>query len=67
MLEFSSKYKIRYPLYVAGITGARLLQAFGDQAGGLPFSVLIAPDGQIKRTYPGRLNMGEVMRDLASI
>ncbi|MFI4940393.1 MAG: TlpA family protein disulfide reductase [Burkholderiales bacterium] len=67
MLEFSVKYKISYPLYVAGIAGAGLLQAFGDQAGGLPFSVLVAPDGQIKRTYQGRLNMNEVLRDIASI
>jgi thiol-disulfide isomerase/thioredoxin len=66
MLEFSSKYKISYPLYVAGTSDSALLREFGDQAGGLPYSVLIAPNGQIKKTYLGRLKMDEVKRDLAS-
>jgi thiol-disulfide isomerase/thioredoxin len=67
MLEFSSKYKVSYPLYVGGEAGSGLLQKFGDQAGGLPFSVLITPNGQIKKTYLGRLKMDEVTRDLASL
>ncbi len=67
MLDFSSKYKISYPLYVAGMGGSTLLRELGDQAGGLPFSILIAPDGQIKKTYLGRLKMDEVQRDIATL
>jgi peroxiredoxin len=63
--EFSSKYKISYPLYVAGMGGSELSRQFGNQAGGLPFTVLIAPDGQVKKTYLGRLNLQELRRDLA--
>jgi len=65
--EFSTKYKISYPLYVADTTGSELLRKLGDAAGGLPFSVLIAPNGQIKKTYLGRLKMSEVKQDIASI
>jgi len=65
--EFSAKYKISYPLYVAGATGTDLLRRFGDQAGGLPFSVLITPNGQIKKTYLGKLKMDEVRRDMAAL
>lgn len=66
MQEFSSKFKISYPLYVAGVSGSSLLREFGDQAGGLPFSVLIAPNGQVRTTYLGRLKIDDVKRDLAS-
>lgn len=63
--EFSSKYRISYPLYVAGIDGTDLSRAFGNQAGGLPFTVLIGRDGRVKKTYLGRLKMQELRADLA--
>ena len=64
--EFSSKFKISYPLYVAGIGGTELSHQFGNQAGGLPFTVLIGPDGQVKKTYLGRLKINELRRDVAA-
>lgn len=65
--EFNTKYKISYPLYVAGVGGSELLRKLGDSAGGLPFSILIGPDGQIKKTYLGSLKMDQVKHDLASL
>jgi thiol-disulfide isomerase/thioredoxin len=65
--EFNTKYKISYPLYVAGVGGSELLRKLGDPAGGLPFSILIGPDGQIKKTYLGSLKMDQVKHDLASL
>lgn len=67
ILEFTAKYKISYPLYVAGISGTELSTKFGNQAAGLPFTVLIAPDGTIKKTYLGRLKLEELRKDLAAI
>ena len=67
MQTFSSKYKISYPLYVGGVTGTDLLRKLGDHAGGLPFSVLITPNGQIKKVYLGRLKIDEVKHDLAAL
>lgn len=64
--EFAGKYKIAYPLYVAGMSGTNLTRQFGNTAGGLPFTVLIGADGQVKKTYLGRLNMAELRRDLAA-
>jgi thiol-disulfide isomerase/thioredoxin len=63
--EFSAKFKISYPLYVADVTGSDLLRKFGDQAGGLPFSLLITPDGHVKKTYLGRLDIAQVKRDIS--
>ena len=62
--EFSEKHKVDYPLYVAGISGAELARQFGNQAGGLPFTVLIDATGQIKKTYIGRLKMEELQQGL---
>jgi thiol-disulfide isomerase/thioredoxin len=64
--QFSSKYKISYPLYVAGMDGAGLSHEFGNTLGGLPFSVLIGPDGAIKKTYLGRLKLDPLRQDLAA-
>jgi thiol-disulfide isomerase/thioredoxin len=65
--EFSSKYAIGYPLYVAGMDGSELSRQFGNDAGALPFTVLIGRDGQVKKTYLGRLKMEELRADLASL
>jgi thiol-disulfide isomerase/thioredoxin len=65
--EFSSKYKISYPLYVSGMNGTELSRQFGNQAGGLPFTVLIDADGRIRKTYLGRLKLDELRKDLSSL
>jgi peroxiredoxin len=62
--EFSSKHKIAYPLYVAETEGVEFARKFGNQAGGLPFTVLIEPTGEVKRSYLGRLKLEELKRDL---
>jgi thiol-disulfide isomerase/thioredoxin len=65
--EFSKKYKIGYPLYVAGLTGTELARRFGNQAGGLPFTVLIDSNGIVKKTYTGRLDMAMLRKDLVNL
>ena len=65
--EFASKYKITYPLIVAGMGGAKLTRAFGNQAGGLPYTVIIGRKGEIHKTYIGQLDMNELRRDLTAL
>ena len=62
--EFSVKHNISYPLYITGVNGTELARELGNQAGGLPYTVLVAPNGEIKKTYLGKLNMTELRRDL---
>lgn len=62
---FSTKFKLTYPLYIAEKNGAELSRQFGNQAGGLPFTVLLGKDGLVKKTYLGRLKMEELRKDLA--
>ena len=63
--EFASKMVITYPIFVAGMSGTELASTMGNQIGGLPFTVLIGEDGQIKKTYSGRLRFAALRKDLA--
>ncbi len=65
--RFAEKMHIYYPLYVAGTGATDLLRQFGNQAGGLPFTVLVGLDGNLKKVYLGRLNFDELRHDLASL
>lgn len=62
--EFTAKYKISYPIYLAGMSGIDLARQMGNQQGGLPFTILFGADGQVKKTYIGRLDMKAVRKDL---
>lgn len=65
--EFATKLKITYPLYVAGMSGTELARQFGNNAGGLPYTVLIGADGQVKKTYLGKLKFEELKADLDAL
>lgn len=62
--EFAEKHKITYPIYVGDTQGLEFARKFGNQAGGLPFTVLIDSNGQIKKTYLGRLKLDELKHDM---
>ena len=64
---FSTKYKISYPIFVAGMGGTDLALQFGNKVGGLPFTVLIGADGQVLKTYQGRLSFDVLRADLRDL
>jgi thiol-disulfide isomerase/thioredoxin len=65
--EFATKLKISYPLYVAGLSGTEMARDFGNKQGGLPYTVLIGADGQVRKTYMGKLKFEELKADLAKL
>jgi thiol-disulfide isomerase/thioredoxin len=65
--QFADKFKISYPLYVAGMAGTDLSRKLGNDAGGLPYTVLIGADGQVRKTYLGRLKFDQLKADLAAM
>lgn len=65
--QFAEKHHISYPLLLGGLEGTELSRQFGNESGGLPFTVLIAPDGSVRKTYMGRLNLEKVRADLRSL
>lgn len=65
--QFSAKYNISYPLYIAGMGSVELSRRLGNQAGGLPYTLLIGPDGQVRKSFLGRLHMPSLRQELAAI
>lgn len=63
--QFAQKHNITYPLYIAGTNGTMLLRQFGNQANGLPFTVLINKNGEIKQVYLGSIPFDKLRKDLA--
>ncbi|HEX7935903.1 MAG TPA: TlpA disulfide reductase family protein [Paraburkholderia sp.] len=54
--SFLQKVKVAYPVYVTGFGGADLARAFGNTAGGLPFTVVIDANGNIRSTKLGQID-----------
>ena len=67
MREFAAKHNIKYPLLVGGMGGTDIARDFGNANGGLPFTVLIGADGQVRKTYLGKLKFDELKADLATL
>lgn len=65
--EFTQKVKVAYPVYVAGMSGTELSRQFGNNQGGLPFTVLIGADGTVKKTYLARLKFDALKADLEAL
>lgn len=65
--EFAGKHKITYPLYVAGVEGTSLARRFGNESGGLPFTVVVDRTGRIHKAYLGRLKMDQLRQDLKAL
>jgi thiol-disulfide isomerase/thioredoxin len=67
MTEFAQKYKITYPLYVAGMSGTQLSTDLGNAAGGLPFTVILNKSGAVVKTYRGKLDMDQLRKDILAV
>lgn len=58
--RFQERLAINYPLLVGDADVVMAMDAFGDQFGAFPFSVLIAPDGRILDRVSGDLSREEI-------
>ncbi|PRC91343.1 TlpA family protein disulfide reductase [Solimicrobium silvestre] len=67
MAEFAKKYKITYPLFVAGMSGTQLATDLGNRSGGLPFTVILDKSGAVVKTYRGRLDMTQLRQDILAV
>ncbi|RDK04750.1 redoxin [Paraburkholderia lacunae] len=64
---FLQKVKVAYPIYVTGFGGADLARAFGNTAGGLPFTVVIDAKGNIRSTKLGQIDPKELKQTLDTL
>ena len=64
---FLQKVNVDYPVYVAGFGGADLARAFGNTAGGLPYTVVIDAKGTVLSTKLGQIQPAELKRTLDAL
>lgn len=62
VLEFIAKFKLDLPVAMAGTGGLELMRELGNQQGGLPFSVVLGPDGRVRETKLGEMKYEELLR-----
>lgn len=62
--EFLKKVPVNYTLAVAGFTGTELAKSFGNAQGGLPYTVVISPDGGVTYRKMGRVHADELRKEL---
>lgn len=64
--KFAQKVPVTYPLVVANATGAFLAARFGNAGGGLPYTVVIGPTGQVKAKILGRVSIDSLREVIKS-
>ncbi|WP_345811794.1 TlpA disulfide reductase family protein [Paraburkholderia sp. PREW-6R] len=64
---FLQKVKVAYPIYVTGFGGADLARAFGNTAGGLPYTVVIDAKGDVRSTKLGQIDPQALKQTLDSL
>lgn len=58
--EFLHKVQVGFDIGLAGFGGAELAQALGNDAGGLPFSMLVDAQGRIRHRKVGATHFDEL-------
>lgn len=61
---FRDRLGIGYPLVVAGMAGTELSRRFGNQSGGLPFTVVLDARGKVRYTKLGRVDIAELKGEI---
>lgn len=65
--SFVERMPLDFPLAMGGVAGMALVRGLGNQAGGLPFSLLLGPDGGVVERKIGELTSNDLQDWLASI
>jgi len=65
--QFSAKLPVSYPLLVAGLGGTEIGRRFGNQAGLLPYTVLIDRRGHVAQRILGRVDIGRLRAIVAQV
>jgi thiol-disulfide isomerase/thioredoxin len=64
---FLQKVHVDYAIYVIGFGGADLARAFGNNAGALPFTVVIDAKGVVRSTKLGQIQPNELKATLDAL
>ncbi|RYG10620.1 MAG: TlpA family protein disulfide reductase [Burkholderiales bacterium] len=53
--KFLDKMPLSFPIGLAGLEGTELTKSMGNLAGGLPFTVVLGADGQLRQRKMGKI------------
>lgn len=59
---YLQKTPVGYPIGLAGLGGTELAKALGNEAGGLPYTLVISPGGAVLERRMGRLTSADLSR-----
>lgn len=65
--QFLQKVPVAYPLLEARADGLDLMRDLGNVSGGLPFTVIMSPEGKILRSISGQIQPDELAGYLRSV
>lgn len=58
--QFLTRTPVSFPIGIAGLDGAELGKALGNSTGGLPFTVVVGADGQVRERKMGQVTPAEL-------
>lgn len=56
VLDFLGRHPVSFPVVLAGMEGAGLSKSLGNTSGGLPFTVILGPDGTVRNRKIGKVS-----------
>jgi thiol-disulfide isomerase/thioredoxin len=60
--KFLTRLPVRFPIGMAGLPGVELSRALGNATGGLPFTVVFSPEGEVAHRQIGKLTAADLVR-----
>ncbi len=64
---FLQKLPLTFPIGITDLSGIALSKSWGNLAGGLPFSVMLAADGRVMQRKMGKLSEDDLKTWLAAV
>jgi len=58
--RFLSQHPVHYPIGLAGLDGSQLMKDLGNEAGGLPFTLVMNAQGRVQMRKLGKLTAQEI-------
>jgi thiol-disulfide isomerase/thioredoxin len=60
--QFLRRLPVSFPIGMAGLPGVELSRALGNTTGGLPFTVVFSPKGEVAHRQIGKLTADDLTR-----
>jgi thiol-disulfide isomerase/thioredoxin len=58
--QFLGRVPVSFPIGLAGLEGTELGRSLGNSVGGLPFTVVLGPQGQVRQRKMGKVSADEL-------